>query len=334
MSFQQIKNRIEAGQLKPVYFFSGEETWSIDVLTDLIMEKALTEAERDFNQHIFYAKDSDPMQVLNAARRYPVFAQRQLVIVKEAQHFRTFEAFESYVKNPPETTILVFNYKHKNVDLRTSFGKLLKKHTEFYKATKLREYAVPDWIKEYAAGMGKSIDPKSAMLILDHVGNDLSKISNEMDKLLLNLPPTAKKITSQHIEDFIGISKEFNAFELTGAMATKDFAKAMRIIHYFGQNPKAGPMIFVLTVLYNYFSKIYQMHNNKGLSDSDMATKIRVNKFFFGDYKNGVRNYGPAKTEKIIEYIAEYDARGKGIGSTGAVSSYELMKEMIYKIMM
>ncbi|MCP4122454.1 MAG: DNA polymerase III subunit delta [Bacteroidetes bacterium] len=334
MSFQQIKNRIEAGQLKAVYFLSGEETWSIDVLTDLIMEKALTDAERDFNQHIFYGKDSNPQEVLNAARRYPVFAERQLVIVKEAQHFRSFELFETYVQNPAPTTILVFNYKHKSIDQRTAFGKLLKKHTEFMKAMKLKEYAVPEWIKTYVEGKGKSIDPKSSMLIVDHVGNDLAKISNEIDKLLLNIPEKAKKISAQHIEDYIGISKEFNAFELSAALATKDFSKAMRIIHYFGQNPKAGPLIFVLTVMFNYFTKIFQLHLNKGLSDSDAAKLVRVNPYYFKDYKSGMKHYNLARTEKIIEYIAEYDARGKGVGSTNAVTSYELMKELIYKIMM
>ena len=346
MSFQQIKNRIEAGQFKPVYFLSGEETWSIDVLTELIIEKALTDAERDFNQHLFYGKDSELQEVINVARKYPVFAERQLVIVKEAQHLKSalekphdpknnkINLLVSYLENPVPTTILVFSFKHKSIDQRTAIGKLLKSKTEFLKASKLRDYAVPDWIKTYAQANGRSIDPKSAMLIVDHVGNDLAKISNEMDKLLLNIPATAKKISAQHIEDYIGISKEFNAFELVGALAKKDFAKAMRIIHYFEQNPKAGPMVFVLTVVYNYFSKLYQLHNNKGLSEKEAATLIRVNSFFFGDYKSGLKHYSPAHTEKVIEYIAHYDARGKGIGSTGAVSNFELLKEMVYKIMM
>ena len=332
MSFQAIKSSIEAGKIEPVYFFSGAETYFIDVLADLLQEKVLTEAERDFNQHIFYAKETPPQDVVNVARKYPVFAQRQLVMVKEAQHFKKWDAFAAYLENPVPTTVLVISHMHKALDLRTSFGKLAKKKAVFLKADKIRDYQVPEWIDEYLSHHQKTIDKRSAVLILDHLGNDLAKISNELNKLILNIGENSK-VTPSHIEDYIGISKDFNAFELSAAVAKKDFAKAMSIIHYFERNPKAGPIVFILTVLYNYFSKLFQLHYNKGLSDSDAAKLIRVYESYFKDYKLGLSMYPVGKTEEIISNLATYDAKVKGIGNTGAVSPYELLKELLYKIM-
>lgn len=332
MSFQKIKSEIETGKFAPVYFFSGEETWSIDVLTDLLMDKVLTEAERDFNQHVFYSKDTEPQEVINTARRYPVFSERQLVVLKEGQHYRNWDVFMSYLDNPVPSTVLVINHKHKKVDLRTAFGKAVKKKAVYLHAEKLREHAVPGWIKSYLQGMGKTIDEKSCLLIVDHLGNDLSKISNELDKLGLNLGEVAH-VTGHHIEEYIGISKDFNAFELTDALAARDFTKAMRIVLYFEHNPKAGPLVLVLGVLFNFYSKLYQMHHNSGLSDSDIARVVRLPPFVVKEYKQAMRKYPAQKTEDIIGLIARYDAKSKGIGSSGAVSPYALLKELIYKIM-
>lgn len=333
MSFQQIKSSIEAGRLQPVYFFTGEETWAIDTLTDLIIDRALTDAERDFNQHIFYGKDSQPQDVLNVARRYPVFAERQLVVVRESQHWKGYEAFEAYFRQPVETTVLVFNHKYKALDLRTAINKLIKKETVFLKSDKLRDYEVPKWITEYVKNSGKSIDAKSVALIHDHLGNDLPRISNEIDKLLINLPESSQKIQPHHIEEYIGISKDYNAFELAGSLATREYARAMRIVQYFGQNPKAGPFPLVMTVIFNFFCNLYQLQASPGLSDTEASRLLKVNPYFVKDYKTALKHYTPARTEDILGHIALYDARSKGIGNTGNVSEYELLKELLYRIM-
>lgn len=332
MSFEAIKKDIKARKWAPVYCFCGEETYYIDELTNLIMENALTEAERDFNQHVFYAKDSDPQEVVNTARKYPVFAERQLVVVKEAQHFRKWDALEAYIKQPVPSTILVLAHMHKNIDLRTGFGKTVKKQHVYLKANKVKDYQVPKWIATYLAQQGKTMDAKSSALLLEHLGNDLSKIANELNKVVLNIGEK-RAITPEHIEKYIGISKDFNAFELSAAVASRDYARAMNIIHYFEKNPKAGPMVFVLTVLYNFFSKIYQLQLNRGMADSDAAKLIRVPHFYFKDYKQGMANYPLRKTESIIADLARYDAKAKGIGNTGAIGPYELLKELLFRIM-
>ncbi len=332
MTFEKIKSAISAGKFEPVYFLSGEESYYIDVLTDLLLEKALTETERDFNQHIFYGKDSDPQEIVNAARRYPVFAERQLVLVKEAQHIRNWDAFIAYLDKPVASTILVINYKHKKLDKRTSFGKLVQKKSAFLNAAKLREDKIPEWISNYLRNNKRNISQKSAFLLKEHLGNDLAKITNELDKLLLNIPE-GTEIDATHIENHIGISKDFNAFELSAAVASKNYVKAIRIIKYFEQNPKAGPIVFVLTILFNYFTKVFQLHHSRGMSDSDAMRAIGVNPYFFKDYKKGAANYSLNRTELIIAALANTDARAKGIGNTGSIGHYELLKELMYKMM-
>lgn len=332
MSFEKLKSDINAGKFAPVYFLSGEESYYIDVLSDLILEKALTETQRDFNQHIFYGRDSDPQAVVNAARRYPAFSERQVVLVKEAQHFRNWDPFVSYLENPVATTILVFTYKHKKLDKRTSFGKLVQKKSAFLDAKKLREDKIPDWIVGYLKANNRSIDAKSAFLLKEHLGNDLAKITNELDKLLLNIPE-GTAITPQHIEEQIGISKDYNAFELSAAIASKDFVKATRIIKYFEQNPKAGPIVLILTIIFNYFTKVYQLHYQKGLHDSEAMKAIGVNPYFFKDYKKGASNYPLHKTEFILSEILNTDARAKGINNTGSIGPYALLNELVFKMM-
>ena len=333
MSFDKIKKEILSNQFKPIYFFGGAETYFIDQLTDLIEANALTEAQKDFNLHVFYAKDSDPQDVLNAARRYPVFADRQLVIVKEAQHFaKKWEEFLSYAENPVESTILVFSHKHKSLDKRTTFGKLIAKEAVHFDSKKIKDYQVTGWIKEFLGNQGMSIEDKSAYLVAEHIGNDLAKITNELDKLLINIPK-GEVITPNHIEKHIGISKDFNAFELSNAIADKNYAKAMNIIHYYEQNPKAGPFVLVLASIYNFFSKLFQLHHSKGMSDREIMSAIKVPPFVFKNYKAGAGKYPLSKTEEVVMEIATYDARSKGIGNTGRIGHYELLKELVYKIM-
>lgn len=332
MSFEKIKIALEAGKFEPVYFFSGEESYYIDTLTALIEKHALTETQRDFNQHVFYGKDSEPQEVVNAARRYPAFSERQLVIVKEAQHFKNFDAFVPYLENPVASTVLVFNHKHKKLDKRTKFGKLVPKKSVYLETSRLREYQVPDWIVSFFKEHKRMINQKSALLLTDHLGNDLAKITNELNKLLLNVPE-GTEINADHIEEYIGISKDFNAFELSNAIASKNYLKAIQIIKYFEKNPKAGPLIFVLSIVFNYFTKVYQLHHAKGMSDSDAMRSIGVNAYFFKDYKQGAANYSLPKTEYILMEIALTDAKAKGVGQTNNIGDYELLKELVFKIM-
>ena len=332
MSFEKIKIAIEAGKFAPVYFFAGEESFYIDELTNLIEKRALTESQRDFNQHVFYGKDSDPQEVVNAARRYPAFSDRQLVLVKEAQHFKNFDVFLPYLENPVASTVLVFNYKHKNLDKRTVFGKLIQKKAVVLDSKKLKDYQIPEWIIDFLKSHNRKINQKSALLLTEHLGNDLAKITNELNKLLLNIDDKTE-INADHIEQHIGISKDFNAFELSAAIGSKNYLKAIQIIKYFEKNPKAGPIVFVLSIIFNYFTKIFQLHHSKGMSDSDAMRAIGVNPYFFKDYKEGARNYSLAKTEYILSEIALTDAKAKGIGNTGNIGDFELLKELTFKMM-
>jgi DNA polymerase-3 subunit delta len=332
MTFEKIKIAIESGKFEPIYFLCGEEAYFIDALTDLLAANVLTEAQRDFNQHLFYARDTDPQEVMNAARRYPVFADRQLIIVKEAQLFKSFDAFIPYVNHPVGSTVLVFNHKHKSLDKRTAFAKALKdKKAVIFEAEKVKEQNIPSWISNHLKSSGYKIDEKSAFLLTEHLGNDLAKIDNELKKLVLSIKD-GNIIRDKHIEEFIGISKDFNAFEFTQAVTSKNYPKAMNILFYFEKNPKAGPIEFVLILLYGFFSKLYQLHLSGGMSDADVAKAIGINPYFLKDYKSGVRLYSLPKTEQIISEIAETDAKSKGINNSG-VGRYELLKELIFRIM-
>jgi DNA polymerase-3 subunit delta len=332
MTFEKIKTAIESGKFEPIYIFSGEESYFIDVLTDLLVANALTESQRDFNQHIFYAKDTEPQTILNTARQYPVFSDRQLIIVKEAQQFKSLDAFMPYILHPVASTILVFSHKHKKIDKRTAFAKTVKdKKVVLFEAEKLKEQYIPNWISNHLKSSGYKIDEKSAYLLMEHLGNDLAKIDNELKKLVLSVKD-GHVIRDKHIEEFIGISKDFNAFEFTQAVTSKNYAKAMNILYYFEKNPKAGPIEFVLALLFNYFSRIYQLNLLGGMSDADAMKTMGMNPYFFKDYKSGVRVYNLPKTEQIIADIAATDAKAKGINNSG-VERYELLKELVFKIM-
>ena len=317
-------------EFKPVYWLEGDEDYFIDEVMEYAEKKILTESEAEFNQTVFYGKDANWADIVNACRRYPMFAERQVVLLKEAQQMKDVDKLESYVENPLPSTILVVSYKGKTLDGRQKFSKLIKKKGEVFLSKKIYENQLPGWINSYLQTTGFTIKPKAMALLVDHIGNDLSRIVNEIEKLSLNL--TEKNITEDDIEKFIGISKEYNIFELQNALSRKDQAKAIRIIQYFEANPKAVPIQLILPSLYSYFSKIltvYQMHDK---SERAIKPVFNYNPALVEQVMETIKNYSFLEMEQVILLLHDANLKSIGIGNTG-ISTGALMKELSYKIM-
>jgi DNA polymerase-3 subunit delta len=318
-------------EFKPVYWLEGDEDYFIDEVMEYAEKKILSESEAEFNQTIFYGKDANWADIVNACRRYPMFAERQVVLLKEAQQMKDVDKLESYVENPLPSTILVVSYKGKTLDGRQKFSKLIKKKGEIFLSKKIYENQLPGWINSYLQTNGFTIKPKAMALLVDHIGNDLSRIVNEIEKLSLNLGKE-KNITEDDIEKFIGISKEYNIFELQNALSRKDQAKAIRIIQYFEANPKAVPIQLILPSLYSYFSKIltvYQMHDK---SDHAIKPAFNYNPALVEQVMETIKNYSFLEMEQVILLLHDANLKSIGIGNTG-ISTGALMKELSYKIM-
>lgn len=334
MTFQQILTDLKKKQYQPVYFLHGNESYFIDAISDFIEKNVLSDGEKSFNQTILYGKEIEFKQVVDTARRYPMMAPYQVVIVKEAQEMRTLKQLDKYIENPAQTTILVLCHKHKRFDSRTKFGKLLKKNTVVFESKKLYDNQLPDWIHNYLKTKGFTIKSGAAALIAEYLGTDLSKVVNELDKLAINLPK-GTDITQQHIQSNIGISKDYNVFELQKALGQKQVTKVNRIIQYFGANPRKNPMVMLVASLYNYFSKIYMLHFLSRAGDQEMLKALKLgSSFFLREYKASARNYSKSKTEKILSILKEYDLKSKGVdNNTMHNPDSELMKEMVYRIL-
>ena len=327
----KIVNEIKQGNIKPIYFFMGEEPYYIDKLTEYIENNILTEDEKGFNQMVLYGKDVSVEDVISNAKRYPMMSERQVVIVKEAQELsRTIEKLESYAMNPQLTTILVFAYKYKTLDKRKKITKLLEKAGLVYESKKLYENQVGDWIKRVLSGKGYTIEPKAAAMLVEFLGNDLSKISNELDKLAIILPK-GSTITSKTIEDNIGISKDYNVFELRKAIGERDQLKAYKIAEYFSQNPKDNPLVMTTGLVFGFFSQILQYHGLKDKSPGNAAKMLKVNPYFLKDYDIALRNYPMKKVSSIVGALRDIDVKSKGVGAN-AVPQSDLLKEMLVKI--
>lgn len=322
---------IKKGEFLPIYFLQGEETFFIDQVTKALESKVLTEEEKGFNQHIFYGKDAqfDLKQVISAAKGFPMMGERQLVIVKEGQHQRDFEPLLNYLEQPQPSTVFVVNYKGKKYDGKRKLAKALKAKGYIFEFPKLRDYQLPDWIAQWAKSKGQNIGNKECLLLAEHLGNDLARINNEMDKLLGILPKGAV-ISAADIEQHVGISKEYNAFELQDALIKRDAEKAFQIVHYFIANPKAGPLPMVIGNLYNFFSKLcqFQMIKNK----ADAAKQLKVHPYFIKQYEAAARQYPLRRAVHVISYLREADVKSKGVGVLGG-SSPELYKDLVYKIL-
>jgi len=330
MSAEKIIGDWKKKTFKPVYWLEGEEPYFIDTITDYAEHHILNEAEASFNLTVFYGRDADWATVVNACMRYPMFAERQVVLLKEAQHMKEIEKLENYIAKPLASTVFVVSYKDKKVDGRTAFAKVLKNKTELFSTKKLYDNQLPEWVSQMVGQHGLTINQKSQALLVDHIGNDLSRLRNEVEKLSVNLKGR-KNITEEDIEAFIGVSKEFNVFELQDAIAQKNLAKAIRIIQYFGSNPKAGPIQLILPTLYGYFSKVYAAFGLESRSEQALFG-IFKNPFAVKSAMQAINNYGYTGIEKIILLLHQYNLRGIGVNDTGTDDA-ELMKELVVKIM-
>jgi DNA polymerase-3 subunit delta len=331
MSLEKILSEWKIPAFKPVYWFEGDEPFFIDVLIDYAEHKILSESEAEFNLTVFYGKDADWTAVINACRRYPMFAERQVVILKEAQQMRDLEKLESYIDNPLPSTVFVVSYKDKKVDGRSKLAKILKQKGELFSTKKLYDNQLPDWTNQLVKQHGLTINPRALTILVDHIGNDLSRIQNEVEKLEVNLG-TRKNITEDDIENYIGVSKEFNVFEMQDAIAKKNFSKAIRIVQYFEANPKAAPIQMLLPALYNFFSKVFMVFGAGTTDEKVIAASLGINPYFIKDYMQAARNYSFTGVENILLLLHEYNLRSIGIHDAGT-SDTGLMKEMVVKMM-
>lgn len=327
----QIVNDIRKGILKPIYFLYGEEPYYIDKISDYISSKVLTEEEKGFNQMVLYGKDVTIDDIVGNAKRYPMMAERQVVIVKEAQHLsRTIESLVSYAKNPQVTTVLVICYKYKKLDKRKPLYKTIKKDGVVFESPVLRDYKIPAWIQKAGKNAGFSIPQKSAMLLAEHLGTDLGRIISELNKLKLMLPQGIE-ITPSHIEEHIGISKDYNNFELKKAIGELNVLKATKIVTYFAQNPKDNPFVLTITLLNMFFTQLLQYHGLKDHTPKNVATMLRINPYFVDEIQTAARNFPMRKVSQVISHLREMDLKGKGVGSTN-MNQADLLKELIVKI--
>lgn len=330
MSAEKILGEWKKKNFKSIYWLEGEEDYYIDIIMDYAEHKILDEAEAGFNLTVFYGKDADWTAVVNACKRYPMFAERQVVLLKEAQQMKDLEKLESYVENPLASTIFVVGHKTKTLDKRSKLHKLLKKSAEIFTFEKIKDYKLQEWIGEYVRSQGYTINARSISLLDEHIGNDLNRIVNEIEKLALNLKGK-KTITEDDIEKFIGISKEYNVFELQAAIAKKDLARAIKIIQYFEGNPKAAPIQMVLPALYASFSKIYTVFGMNDRSEAALKPHFYFNNMAVKNALDTINNYGYNGIERILLLLHHYNLKGVGVGDTGT-SDASLMKEMVVKM--
>lgn len=327
----QITKDIKAGNLKPIYFLMGEEPYYIDKLTEFIEQNVLEEHERDFNQSILYGRDVTMEDVIGTAKRFPMMADRQVVVVREAQELsRTIDKLEAYAENPQPTTVLVFAYKYKTLDKRKKITKLLDKVGVVFESKKLYENQVGDWIKRVLSGQGYSIDNKAVAMLVEFLGTDLSKINNELEKLKIILPK-GHTFTPNDIEENIGFSKDFNNFELRKAIGEKNQVKAYQIIDYFAQNPKDNPLVVTTGLVFGFFSQLLQYHGLKDKSQMNAAKILKVNPYFVKDYEVAFRNYPMKKVSAIVAALRTLDVKSKGVGAA-STSQHDLLKELLITI--
>ncbi len=329
MSAEKILSDFKKKNFKPVYWLEGEEPFFIDEVVEYAEHKILTESEASFNLSVFYGKDTDWATVINACRRYPMFAEKQVVIIKEAQQMRDIDKLEGYIENPLQSTILVVSYKEKKIDSRTKFAKTVKSKGELLSTKKLYDNQLPEWVNAIAYGNGLSIAPKALAILIENIGNDLSRIKTEIEKLTVNLG-ARKTITEDDIETYIGVSKEYNIFELQDAIAKKNVAKALKIIQYFEKNPKAAPIQLILPSLYSFFSKVYTIYSVGSSDEKLIASALGINPYFAKDYIQASKNYNHNGVEKILLLLHHYNLKSVGINNANNDDA-ALMKEFIIK---
>ncbi|MDQ3050115.1 MAG: DNA polymerase III subunit delta [Bacteroidota bacterium] len=347
-TFESIIKDLKNKVYHPVYFFHGDEPYFIDQLSGYIESHVLTDMEKEFNQSVLYGRDIDPVSIFSSAKRYPMMSNYQVIIIREAQDVKNLfkkklsddsqgdesdnlDPLYQYLLHPQKSTILVFCYKYKKLDKRTKIVKLLEKTSVVLESKKLYDDKIPAWINSYVKGKGFKIGEKASGLLAEYLGTDLSKVSNELDKLMIGLK-AGGEINSAAIESNIGISKDFNVFELQNAISAKDFQKVNRIINYFGSNPKSNPFVLTLSTLNGYFNKIISYHVFKGKPGVNLATALGVNPYFMRDFDKAARSYSLKDAMHAISLLHEYDLRSKGVNNLSTTEN-ELLKELVYKIM-
>lgn len=323
-----IKNR----KFKPIYFLMGEEPYYIDGISDFIEMNVLSEDEKGFNQMVLYGRDVSIEDIVGNAKRYPMMSDYQVVIVKEAQDLsRTIEKLAEYANNPQPSTILVINYKYKTIDKRKTLYKTLQKVGVVYESKKLFENQVADWIRRTLSTQNYTIVPKAAQMLVEFLGNDLSKISNELDKLKIILPK-GTQITPEHVEVNIGISKDYNNFELRKAVGERDTLKAFQIVNYFAENPRDNPMVVTVSLLFSFFSQLLHFHGLHDKSPRNVASSLKINPYFVNEYILAAKNFPMKKVSAVVSILREFDVKSKGVGAN-AVPQGDLLKEMLVRIL-
>ncbi len=327
-----IVEEIKRGKIRPIYFLMGDEPYYIDRIAEYIEKTILTEEERGFNQMVLYGKETNVQEIISNAKRYPMMAERQVVIIKEAQDLsRDIEQFIPYAENPQPTTVLVICYKYKKFDKRKKLYKAIQAAGgTIFESKKLYENQVAEWIRKVLLGKGYSISHEATILLVEFLGTDLNRIHNELEKLQLVLPKNTE-ITPQDIEEHIGISKDYNNFELKKAIGERNAIKATRIINYFAQNPKDNPFVVTVSILSTFFSQLLQYHGLSDHSPKNVAGILRINPYFVQEYQTAARNYPMKQASQIISHLRELDLKGKGVGAQN-MSQTELLKELLVKI--
>lgn len=327
----KIVNDIKGGNIKPIYFLMGEEPYYIDKLSEYIEKNILSEEEKGFNQTVLYGRDVTIEDILSTAKRYPMMADRQVVIVKEAQELsRTIDKIESYAENPMPTTVLVFCYKYKTLDKRKKTTKLLAKNGIVFESKKLYENQVGDWIKRVLAGKKYTIEPKASAMLVEFLGTDLSKINNELEKLQIILP-AGSTISAKDIEENIGFSKDYNVFELRKAIGERNQLKAYKIAENFAQNPKDNPIVMTTGLVFGFFIQLLKYHGLKDKNPKNVASVLGVNPFFLKDYDIALKNYPMKKVSQVVTALRDTDLKSKGVDAN-SLSQADLLREMLYKI--
>ena len=323
-----LRNRI----FKPVYFLAGEEPYFIDIISDYIEEKVLSEADKAFNQIIIYGDDTNIAAIIDTARRFPMMASHQVVIVKEAQSLKKIEDLAFYLEKPLQSTILVFCYKYKSLDKRTKLHKMLETTAVYFESPRLRDYQIPAWIESYLMKKGIKTEPSASAMLTEYLGTDLHKIANELEKLMITLPAGKPVITNALIEKNIGISKDYNNFELQKAVGERNILKANMIVKYFSDNPKDNPLTLTIASLFSFYSKLLTYHYLADKSKNNVAASLKVNPFFVKDYESAALKYNAKKTVQVISLLRTFDMKSKGFGDAGTEPG-DLLKEMIYRIL-
>jgi DNA polymerase-3 subunit delta len=334
VSLETIIKEIKAKQYHPIYYLMGEEPYYIDNIADYLLDNVLTESEKDFNLTILYGMDTTMADVLTAAKRFPMMSEYQVVMVKEAQHLKDPEDLLSYyLQKPLNSTILVFCHKHGTIDRRKKVAQMIDKLGVLYESKKLKDAQIPSFISSYLRKKNVDIEPKAAEMMTEFVGADLSRLRGELDKLVITLPQGITRITPAQVEQNIGISKDYNTFELKNALIEKNILKANKIVKYFGANPKKNPIQATLALLNNFFSNLMIAYYAPEKSERGVAEQLGLKTTWQSkDYLTAMRNYSGVKVMNIISDIRTCDAMSKGVGNS-SMSDGELLKELVYKIL-